>query len=225
MGDKDLLSYPGRQGYMLKNLEEEVENLIVILGLHLALEAVDAVHVLRFMIPPEKIYAFGVRYFKEKVGQDDLDGERSPINEVAIEQVRVVPGRVAVHLKDVDYIVKLAVRVATDCNTRSICVSSVMRSGGGWFRLGEGNLKEGGEGFEVSLARNEEAGYVALVNKLLVLEPLDCGQHEFPRKIPRLEQLFFLSQLPLSHGSHSSRGVRPVVSHVDAQRAGVEGVT
>mmetsp|Transcript_7011 Transcript_7011/g.19921 ORF Transcript_7011/g.19921 Transcript_7011/m.19921 type:complete len:468 (-) Transcript_7011:31-1434(-) len=94
--------------------EERVQVLVELFG-YLALEAVELVHVSRLMIAPRKVHVLRVAQLPREQDQDHLGGERAAVDEVPVEQVRVVLRREAVDLPNVQQVVVLAVHVTADC--------------------------------------------------------------------------------------------------------------
>jgi len=68
---------------------EEINHLVVILGLHLPFESVHLIHRGTFVISSRHEKFGGIEKFKGEKGENDFDGEGSAIYEVAVEKVRV----------------------------------------------------------------------------------------------------------------------------------------
>ena len=82
------------------------------LVLHLGLEAVDLVHVGRFVVATQEEHAVGVQDLECEQCHDVFEAERTAVDKVAIEQVRIRRRRHSVELEDAQQVVELPVGVA-----------------------------------------------------------------------------------------------------------------
>ena len=78
-----------------------------IFALHLPVEAVDSVHALALVVASGQVEASGVEALEDEQSEDALHGEGPPVHKVAVEKVRIVVGREAVELEDVEKVVEL----------------------------------------------------------------------------------------------------------------------
>ena len=109
-----------------KGLAEEVGQQPPVLGAHLAVEAVYAVHPGRLVVAARQVQARREQALVREERQDDLGGEGAPVDKVAVEEVGVfVGGRAPGEGEDVEEVIELAVDVAADlfcCCCVCVCV-------------------------------------------------------------------------------------------------------
>ena len=108
-----------------KGLAEEVGQQPPVLGAHLAVEAVYAVHPGRLVVAARQVQARREQALVREERQDDLGGEGAPVDKVAVEEVGVfVGGRAPGEGEDVEEVIELAVDVAADlfCCCCCVCV-------------------------------------------------------------------------------------------------------
>ena len=98
-----------------EGVAEEVGEEAAVLGAHLAVEAVDAVHPRRLVVAAGQVQARRAEALVGEQRQDDLGRERAAVDKVAVEEEGVcIGGRAAGELEDVEEVVELAVDVAAD---------------------------------------------------------------------------------------------------------------
>eukprot|EP01136_Pigoraptor_vietnamica_P006125 Opistho-1_new@38660 len=152
----------------VEHFVENRDHLLVVLVLCLAVEAVHLVHVVALVVPAVHEEVVRVEQLEGEEREDALDGERAAVHKVAVEHVRVFPGRHSVELENVEQVVKLAVNVAAN---RKLAV------------LGERHVDERREAHH-QLARFEENLEGILAVKLLLLAVvLKELRHEFDRHV------------------------------------------
>ena len=78
------------------DLGEEIHHVGRVLGFHFALESVHFVHVFGLVVAPAHEEVVRVEQLEGEEREDALDREGAAVDEVAVEQVRVVFGRNAV---------------------------------------------------------------------------------------------------------------------------------
>ncbi len=98
-----------------ERLPEQIGQEASVLGAHLAVEAVDAVHPGRLVVAPRQVQARRIQALVGKESEDDLCREAAAVDKVAVEEEGVcIGGRAAGELEDVEEVVELAVDVAAD---------------------------------------------------------------------------------------------------------------
>mmetsp|Transcript_620 Transcript_620/g.1351 ORF Transcript_620/g.1351 Transcript_620/m.1351 type:complete len:238 (-) Transcript_620:656-1369(-) len=102
----------GAEGELAEGHGEEPRGVHVELVLHLPLEAVDLVHVLRLVVASRQVQARRVHQLVPEKRQNHLEGEGPPVDEVPVEEVGPLLRGLAVRREDVQQIVKLSVHVA-----------------------------------------------------------------------------------------------------------------
>ena len=113
-----LLPDQRRERQRAEALGEELEGPLVVLGLALALEAVDAVHVVRLVVAAVQEEGARPQPLVRVEQQGDLGRPGAAVDKVAIEEVGARPAREAVEAEDLEQVEELAVRVAADSQGR-----------------------------------------------------------------------------------------------------------
>lgn len=143
----------------LEGLGEEGEDGVGVLGAHLALKAVDAVHVERLVVAAGEVDGVGAPDLDGEQGENDLDAEGAAVDKIAVEEVGVVGGGQTVALKDgVGEVVVLAVDVAAD---------------GDGVARGDGELDDVGQGIKYLFGGEHDHDGVLGVELVLVAEAVD----------------------------------------------------
>mmetsp|Transcript_81159 Transcript_81159/g.173667 ORF Transcript_81159/g.173667 Transcript_81159/m.173667 type:complete len:264 (+) Transcript_81159:34-825(+) len=77
------------QRQQVEGFAEEHVQARIVLGRHLSFKAVDPVHGLRLMVPSRQMQVLRVKQLPSEEGEDNLNGKRTAIHEVPVEEVRV----------------------------------------------------------------------------------------------------------------------------------------
>lgn len=101
---------------MAEKLREQVVGLHVIFGFYLAFKSVHFVQLFGLMVTTAHEEVLGEADFPWEHEHDDFDGEWATIDEVAIEDVRVLFWWISIKLENVHQIIVLAVNITTDCD-------------------------------------------------------------------------------------------------------------
>mmetsp|Transcript_57314 Transcript_57314/g.170524 ORF Transcript_57314/g.170524 Transcript_57314/m.170524 type:complete len:290 (+) Transcript_57314:546-1415(+) len=112
--DQDLVVDEVEQREVAERLREEVEEVQVVLAAALPSEAVDDVGLEHLVVPAVEEHRLGVLQLERKERQDDLDGPRAAVDEVAVEQEGPLRRRLPGHGEDIAQIEILAMQVAED---------------------------------------------------------------------------------------------------------------
>mmetsp|Transcript_21442 Transcript_21442/g.35903 ORF Transcript_21442/g.35903 Transcript_21442/m.35903 type:complete len:282 (-) Transcript_21442:285-1130(-) len=168
MHDEHLLVQRGAQRQAAEHLREQLHHGVCVLVLHLALEAVDLVHVPRLVVAARHVDGCGAPHFDGEQGEDDFDTEGAAVHKVAVEQVGVVLGGHAVQLKDVHKVVVLPMDVTAH---REVLV------------LRDSDVHESGGCLQNVFHLQQDLKRIPLVNVLLLLELLHHAFDEVKRHV------------------------------------------
>lgn len=141
-----------------------VDSRIFVLGLDFSLEAIDHIHLLSLVVSSGHMQEILIGGLPGDQGEHALDGERASIDEVAVEQILVVDGGVAIDLEDVAEIVVLAVNIAAN---------------GDFFGVLNWVVDQRCVGVQDIFAFLNQLQSVSLVKWLLVFEVLHHFDHPF----------------------------------------------
>mmetsp|Transcript_8737 Transcript_8737/g.19506 ORF Transcript_8737/g.19506 Transcript_8737/m.19506 type:complete len:224 (+) Transcript_8737:825-1496(+) len=114
MGDHDPVVHQVHQRQVPERFGEEVEQIHVILGTALACEAIDEVRLQHLMVSSVEEDRVRVSHLERKQGHDDLNGPRTSVHEVSVEEEWCGIRRQAGQAEHVQEIEVLSMEVATD---------------------------------------------------------------------------------------------------------------
>mmetsp|Transcript_22397 Transcript_22397/g.54470 ORF Transcript_22397/g.54470 Transcript_22397/m.54470 type:complete len:250 (+) Transcript_22397:638-1387(+) len=138
-----------------------------VLVCHLALKAVNLVHRDRLVIPPREVYVRGVEKLIQEECHNHLHAPRPPVDVVSVEAVRVCHRRCPVHLKNVDKVVELSMRVSTHCKR---------------LPLLDANWNDVGQRGQRRLGLDQQAVHVPLWEPPIRFEALNHRTHKLLRE-------------------------------------------
>mmetsp|Transcript_9532 Transcript_9532/g.21534 ORF Transcript_9532/g.21534 Transcript_9532/m.21534 type:complete len:216 (+) Transcript_9532:1307-1954(+) len=104
----------------MEHFGEKLKHLHVILVLYLTLESVYLVHIQTFVVAAGEVQMLWIHHLEGEEQQHDLKRERTAIDEIAVEKIRVVLGRISKLVKYMEQIVVLAVCVAANVDVRAL---------------------------------------------------------------------------------------------------------
>ena len=98
-----------------KKLRKQIVHLRIVLLDDLTFEAIHLIELLSLMVTSRHEEVLRVAYLPGKHRENDLTGKRASVDEVTVEEVRVLFRGVAVQLENIKQVVVLPVDVATNC--------------------------------------------------------------------------------------------------------------